>query len=798
MLPSTRQIHFHSTRWLSALVTLIASTSISAGPVNTDYDFIASEDGTYIWYIDERARINNGVLYTSYVKIDGHTGLSTLNLESGSRIGDDIDLSSFQQADDHNNAAILPLKNGKMMSLYTLHDARRTQYYRVSNTPLPLTLEDWGEEKTYPIPSSATYNNAYQLSAENNRVYNFFRVGARDPYYVTFDSNGENPSEAKHFIQNGTQWWDRAYAKYASNGVDRIDVFFTDGHPTVSRTSLYHMYIKGGNVYKSDNTRIGSLQDAPFGKNDATFVYQYGEDGTSRRPWNHEMRYGSDGIPVLFYSHQLDENTIDYYTAIWDSTSGSWIKKWVADAGDALIRAPMYAPDGTKYGGTQNDYAGGITLNPYNLNEIFISANVDPRNGQETTNYEIYKGTTTNNGDSYQWEAVTSDSPDNNYRPFVPFGANKPSEQVVVWFTGKYEQFTNGYRNLQSTGEPYFFKGYDSKVVGKYINRNASYLASTCQAVTITPNASNTTGYGGNQDQGSASFDNNGITVSGNGWKAVDIDYRVTPNTTLSFEFKSETQGEEHAIGLDNNLALSNGKRIRLYGTQKDAGIEGRFDTYHSDGGFERFITPIGKFIANSPYSAGHLVVNADDDANATGTSTFRNISLFEDHSEIYFSRNQVDNYDANQGDGGTFDVTPDGSTLTLTDNGWRVVELPYDITPSTVLTFDFKSTRLGEFHGIAMDGDSSLNNGETRFALYGTQADPSSNENYKTYGGSGEFQHFTIPVGQHAASGRTNYLVFIADHDGGTKNGESIFRNVRVFDDTNGNLIDDRCDPAL
>lgn len=68
------------------------------------------------------------------------------------------------------------------------------------------------------------------------------------------------------------------------------------------------------------------------------------------------------------------------------------------------------------------------------------------------------------------------------------------------------------------------------------------------------------------------------------------------------------------------------------------------------------------------------------------------------------------------------------------------------------------------------MDTDLSLNNGETRFALYGTQADPSSNETYKNYDGSGEFQHFTIPVGQYAANGRTNYLVFIADHDGGPK----------------------------
>ncbi|CCN46575.1 hypothetical protein MADA3029_420040 [Vibrio nigripulchritudo MADA3029] len=797
MLTSTWQVSY--TRFTAGALCsacLVFANALNASPVSNDYDFVVTEDGTYIWFIDERARINNGVLYTSYVKIDGYTGMSTLDLESGSRIGDDIDLSSFQQADDHNNGAILPLQNGKMMSLYTLHDARRTQYYRVSNTSLPLTLEDWGDEKTYPIPGSATYNNAYQLSAENGKIYNFFRVGARDPYYVTFDANGDNPTEAKHFIQNGNQWWDRAYAKYASNGVDRIDFFFTDGHPTQKRTSLYHLYIKNGKTYKTDGTLIGNLADAPFVVSDGTVVYQQGEDGTNRSPWNHEVRYDASGNPVLLYSHQQDKNTIDYYMAVWDDTANQWNKVWVADAGDSLIPQAMTAPDGTRFGGSQIDYAGGITLNPYNSSELFISTNVNPTTGLDTSKFEIYKGSF--NGSGFTWEALTSDSPDNNYRPFVPFGASNSSEQVAIWFTGKYESFVNGYKNLQSTGERYYFKGYDSKIVGKYISRQGSYIAGTCHAVEVSPSNSNTTSYGGSQDQGSATFSANGITLTGNSWKAIDIDYRVTPNTTVSFEFKSDTQGEEHAIGFDNNLSVSNHLRARLYGTQKDANIEGRFDTYHTSGAFARYIAPLGKAIANQPFNANYLLLNADDDANAQGDSTFRNITLFEDYSDIYFSRNQVDVYDPNQGNGGTFTVSPDGSTLSISDNGWRVVELPYDITPNTVITFEFKSAQQGEFHGIAMDRDLVLNNGETRFSLYGTQADPSSNESYKNYDGSGEFQHFTIPVGQHASAENTKYLVLIADHDNGEKNGESVFRNVRVFDDANGNQIDDRCDPAL
>src|SRR5690606_4199032 len=47
------------------------------------------------------------------------------------------------------------------------------------------------------------------------------------------------------------------YLRYASNGIDRIDFIATEHHPRDFNNNIYHGYIQGGRMYRSD----GSLLD---------------------------------------------------------------------------------------------------------------------------------------------------------------------------------------------------------------------------------------------------------------------------------------------------------------------------------------------------------------------------------------------------------------------------------------------------------------------------------------------------------------------------------------------------------
>jgi hypothetical protein len=48
-----------------------------------------------------------------------------------------------------------------------------------------------------------------------------------------------------------------------------------------------------------------------------------------------------------------------------------------------------------------------------------------------------------------------------------------------------------------------------------------------------------------------------------------------------------------------------------------------------------------------------------------------------------------------------TVTITNNGRALKLKGNGWKKINLPYEVTARTVLEFDFESSVEGEVHGI-------------------------------------------------------------------------------------------------
>jgi hypothetical protein len=106
------------------------------------------------------------------------------------------------------------------------------------------------------------------------------------------------------------------------------------------------------------------------------------------------------------------------------------------------------------------------------------------------------------------------------------------------------------------------------------------------------------------------------------------------------------------------------------------------------------------------------------------------------------------------------------------------------------MLQFDFASTSRGEIHGIGFDNDSIVGP-ERTFKLYGSQTWGIAN--FNNYPGYNSWITYTIPVGQFY-TGQFNRLFFAADHDVSPANGNSFFRNIRIYEGTvcNGLVPDD------
>ncbi len=134
--------------------------------------------------------------------------------------------------------------------------------------------------------------------------------------------------------------------------------------------------------------------------------------------------------------------------------------------------------------------------------------------------------------------------------------------------------------------------------------------------------------FGGRQDVGgTVGIEDGGATLflEGNLWKRVDLEYRVTPNTVLRFEYKSTSQGEVHAIGLNNSLSLSHLRTFKLYG-HDNYGV--RDFTYTGNGEYQTFEIPVGQYyqgaMTNIFFAMDH------DVRNPTGNSYFKNIQIVE------------------------------------------------------------------------------------------------------------------------------------------------------------------------
>lgn len=149
-----------------------------------------------------------------------------------------------------------------------------------------------------------------------------------------------------------------------------------------------------------------------------------------------------------------------------------------------------------------------------------------------------------------------------------------------------------------------------------------------------------------------------------------------------------------------------------------------------------------------------------------------------EDCTWIDFNEYTINSYGVNQ-DKGIFQLQNDNQELYMTNNAWKAIDFEYEITPNTVIEFEFMSTNQGEIHGLGFDTDDNISYDKT-FKVHGSQTWGITT--YDTYADNGQWQSFSIPVGQHYV-GIFDRLFFVADHDSGLATGNGTFRNIRIHE---------------
>lgn len=433
--------------WRLCLVVIVvallgATSSTPAGEI-----LELTDDGGWCWFQDERAVIAGGKLVvgcvaTGYRDAERKGDVQAVVLDLASGRSQLVELHDRLGADDHNAPAFTVLPDGRLLAVYATHGRANAFWYRISAAN---DATKWGPATRY-VPtddSRITYSNVFRLTAENDRVYNFYRGFANSfkPSFAFSDDCGRTWQNGGIFIHVPGQLRHRPYVKYASDGVDAVHIIYTNGHPRDYNNSLYHVFYRAGKLHNSFGKQIAPLAKGLAKPELGTVIFAGDEQNVA---WPCDMHLDQAGRPVVVYSVQKDPSRLPpgdpasgkdhrYRYAVWNGTS--WLDSEMAYAG-----ARLYPKE--------DDYTGLACLDPDDTRMVFISANVNPVTGEPLMSsangkrhYEIFAGVTADRGKSWKWKAVTKNSTVDNLRPIVPKWNGQST--ALLWLRGTMRTFTD-------------------------------------------------------------------------------------------------------------------------------------------------------------------------------------------------------------------------------------------------------------------------------------------------------------------------------------------------------------------
>jgi hypothetical protein len=223
--------------------------------------------------------------------------------------------------------------------------------------------------------------------------------------------------------------------------------------------------------------------------------------------------------------------------------------------------------------------------------------------------------------------------------------------------------------------------------------------------------------------------------------------------------------------------------------------FEGRVSVSHSQSQPEKEVTP-----NQTPEASDAIIVEAGqaivfDHSGQEATRQLADQSVFPARSQfsvadppgdipaIDFAAHSIQPYGFQDGQ---YELPTDhqlieqGKGIRLWGNAWKTLEINKEITPNTVIEFDFRCSHEGQIHGFGFDIDQNQHKHNHVFQIYGYEVRPGIGQQFNTYTGT-EWKRFRIRVGRYL-TGKQRYLFFIADEDVIAR-AESQFRNVRIYD---------------
>ena len=429
------------------LITLIAIAVQGITAQQQSYSGLQlSEEGAWCWFADPRATHytnESGTINASYIGyIDVHGNVKALQIDYLTGRRTEVLVRSYFQPDDHNNPTFLVLPDERVLIIYSRHTDEPAFYYRVSKYPGDITI--LGEEKCIKTNHNTTYPSPFLMSDDPEHFYLCWRGLGWHPTIarLTLPDEEDNVQIAWGPYQMVQSTGARPYAKYYSNGKDKLYMTYTTGHPDNEWPNwLYFNVINLNAAKQADGTvtvaptledikgnHLSVIAEEKFRVNKSAeykqnYPYTLVDAPANSRAWVWQIACDTEGLPAIAMVRiDRSKNQHQYYYAKW--TGEAWRLTDLADGGG------RFHPSNTEY-----CYSGGEALDPANPNVIYLSIPTKGRSGKSI--HEIWRYTLNNRGQVVMKEQVTRNSEKNNIRPFVLPGS-EASPLRLMWMHGDY------------------------------------------------------------------------------------------------------------------------------------------------------------------------------------------------------------------------------------------------------------------------------------------------------------------------------------------------------------------------
>lgn len=395
-----------------------------------------ADEGAWCWFADPRAlhyENEAGTINMTYIGyIDYHGSIKATQVDWKTKTTSEVMIRSWFQPDDHDNPAFLVLPDERIMIIYSRHTDEACFYYRISKRPGDIT--SLGEEKRLATANNTTYPNPYILSDDPDHIYMCWRGIGWHPTVAQMSMPDANDNIKFTWgpYQMVQSTGSRPYAKYISNGKDKIYLAYTTGHPDNEYPNWLYCNAFDVNdkcLYDLNGKKLSKVQDGKFNVS-KTDSYKSSYPATvvdataNRRDWIWNMAFDGKGNPVIGMTKiSQDKQNHEYYYAKWNGAK--WNATFVADGGKYFHHSSN----------TENCYSSGMAIYRDNVNTVYCGV---PVNGI----HEIWKYTLDDSGKVTASEAITKNSAKSNARPFVIEGTKNAKDGAdalrLSWMNGDY------------------------------------------------------------------------------------------------------------------------------------------------------------------------------------------------------------------------------------------------------------------------------------------------------------------------------------------------------------------------